>query len=102
MNTATAEKLEECQAAVRAWIIDQHGQPDKPDSVKWWTENIAFFDTEKMESFGAMGEAFGVACEGIFGWTNWCASALGDEWYRQGVFMEPYNGWLLAIYPRKD
>lgn len=93
---------EECQAAIRAWIIEQHGQPDQADSVAWWTRNISFFDRERMEDEGAMGEAVGVACEGISGWTNWCASALHDEWYRQGIYLEPFNGWLLTLYIRKD
>lgn len=92
--------LRECQVAVRDWIVTTHGSPDRPDSVKWWHENISFLDRQRMDDWDVMGDAVGVACEGISGWTNWCASDLHNEWHDKGVYLEPFNGWLLTLYVR--
>lgn len=94
--------LAACQLAVRDWIVTTHGSPNQPESVAWWHDNISFFDREKMADWGAMGDGVGVASEGIFGWTNWCATDLGEHWHRQGIHLEPFNGWLLAVYLRQQ
>lgn len=91
-----------CQEMIRKWIIAEHGQPDDPESVEWWTRNISFWSRERMADEGAMGDGVGVASEGIFGWTNWCASELGVYWHERGIFLEPYNGWCLAVYLRQQ